>query len=118
MADDGKGKKFEKFQVEIERLGQKNTLEVDVRDVRAGRGKRVIVTEGIYHDNNNWVRIATRGAKTYQATIPLTLDCIDTRGWLPLSYRIWTGTGWGPWNDVVGFPKTEPAGQHTGDLET
>ena len=106
MADDsGKGKKFERFEVEAERLGKKYAIIIDVRDVRAGRGRRTIVSEGTFKDATNWIRVRTRGAPTYQDTIPRTLDCIDRRGFIPRAYRLWTGTSWGDWSDVVGYPK-------------
>ena len=105
-----KGKKFDKFEVEMERLGKKYTCEVDVRDVRAGRGKRTIVSQGMFKDTQNWIRVRTRGADTYQDTIPRTLDCIDRRGFIPRAYRVWDGRKYGPWNDVAGYPKPrEPA---------
>ncbi len=100
-----RGKKFERFQVEMERLGKKYTVEVDVMDVRAGRGRREIVSKGVFKDAQNWISLQTRGAPTYQETIPRTLDCIDRRGFVPRAYRIWTGAKWGDWADVAGYPK-------------
>ena len=103
---DAKGKKFEKFEVEMERLGKRYSCEVDVKDVRSGRGKRVIVSSGVFRDPNNWIRVQTRGAATYQDTIPRTLDCIDQRGFTPRAYRIWMGAKWGGWQEVAGYPKS------------
>lgn len=99
------GKKFERFQVEMERLGKKYTVEVDVRDVRIGRGRREIHSTGTFKDAHNWITVQTRGAPTYQDTIPRTLDCIDRRGFVPRAFRIWQGAKWGAWNDVAGYPK-------------
>lgn len=106
-AKQDKGKKIERFEVEMDRLGVRSSVVIDVKDVRAGRGKRVIVSEGVFQDPQNYVRIRTRGAKTYQDVIPRSLACIDQRGFVPRAYRIWQGSKWGPWNHVVGFPKPE-----------
>ena len=107
-----KGKKFDKFEVEMERLGKKYTVEVDVRDVRSGRGKRVIISSGVFKDSQNWIRVQIRGAPTYQETIPRTLDCIDRRGFIPRAYRVWQGRKYGPWNDVAGYPKPRTQPKH------
>ncbi len=112
-----KGKKFDKFEVEMERLGKKCTCEVEVRDVRAGRGKRVIVSSGMFKDAQNWIRVRTRGAPTYQETIPRTLACIDRRGFIPRAYRIWDGQKYGPWNDVAGYPKPRGPSKPAGEAE-
>ena len=100
-----KGKKLDKFQIEMERLGKKYTVEVDVQDVRMGRGRREIQTSGVFKDALNWIEVRTRGAGTYKQTIPMTLDCIDQRGFVPRAYRLWTGAKWGEWTDVAGYPK-------------
>lgn len=104
-----KGKKFDRFQVEMERLGKKYTVEVDVLDVRSGRGRREIQSSGVFKDAQNWIQVRTRGATTYKQTIPMTLDCIDRRGFIPRAYRLWTGAKWGEWTDVAGYPKPRPA---------
>lgn len=102
---DDRGPKFERFEVVMERNGRRYHCEVDVKDVRVGRGKHTIVSSGTFCDANHWIKLQTRGAPTYRETIPLTLECINQRGFIPRSYRVWTGLKWGEWNDVAGFPK-------------
>ena len=104
-AEKDKGKKFDKFEVEMERLGKKYTVVCDVKDIRVGRGRRTIVSKGTFKDARNWIRVETNGADNYKDTIPRTFDCLDRRGFIPRAYRIWTGLKWGPWSDVAGYPK-------------
>jgi len=106
--DIDRGKKFTHFQVEMERLGRKYTLEVRVLDVRVGRGKREIWSEGYTRDAFNIVEFRTRGAESYIDTVWLTLEAADHRGFIPRSFRLWEGGKWGEWHEVMGYPKAKP----------
>lgn len=100
-----KGKKFTHFQVELDRLGRRYVLEVHVMDVRVGRGKREIWSEGYVRDPFNIIEFRVRGAKTYMDTVRLTLDAADNRGFIPRAFRLWEGNKWGAWNEVMGYPR-------------
>lgn len=101
------GKKFSHFQVELERLARRYILEIHVMDVRVGRGKREIWSEGYVRDAFNIVEFRVRGAKTYMDTVHLTMESADNRGFTPRSFRIWEGNKWGQWNEVMGYPKSK-----------
>lgn len=102
-----KGKKFTHFQVEMERLARRYFMEVQVLDVRVGRGKREIWSEGYTRDAFNIIEFRTKGAATYMDTIYLTLEAADRRGFIPRAYRILEGGKWGEWHEVMGFPKSK-----------
>jgi len=104
---DGKGKKFTHFQVELERFTRRWVLEVRVLDVRVGRGKREIWSEGTVRDATNIIEFRVRGATSYMDTVRLTLEAADRRGFIPRSFRIWEGNKWGEWNEVMGYPKNK-----------
>lgn len=107
-----KGKKFTHFQVEMERLARRYVMEVRVIDVRVGRGKREIWSEGSTRDAFNVIEFRTKGAATYMDTVYLTLEAADRRGFTPRSYRIWDGGKWGQWQEVMGYPR--PKGEEPG----